>query len=455
MVPPARRFVGVCILAVTGAVLRSVPVFAHDDDDALKELRRQVEALEARLDAADAQRRDDAEKIRALEEELDRLKAEAGHGPEAPPSGTARVGVAERLNAFNPRLTVIGNGLLRVDDRKVFVEEDGDRERADDRFRLRETEIDLRAAIDPYADGVVIAALEQDASGDFEVGVEEGYAVIKDFPFLEAPPLGLQLKLGRFRSEFGRINRLHTHDLPQSTRPLVVVNFLGEEGHIVDGGSARLLLPSPIDDDSAWELTVQAFQGGDVAVAEDGKNDPGALANLRWSRTFGDTHFADVAGIFHYGKTDPQGDDSATTYALDWLYKWKPLRQGQWRSVVLGGQFFYSDRDFKAGIGDGAGGEPSRSSSPFGYFVFGQYQLNRRLFTGLRWDWTQDINDDDADRMAVHPYVSYYFSEFLRFRLAWEHRWSDLDAEDGLDTLFAEMNFVFGSHPPEPFWVNR
>ena len=77
------------------------------------------------------------------------------------------------------------------------------------------------------------------------------------------------------------------------------------------------------------------------------------------------------------------------------------------------------------------------------------------MFAGLRGDWVQAIDDDRLDRWAVHPYLSYYLTEFLRVRVAFEHRWSDLAHEDGRDTLLTELNFLFGSHPPEPFWVNR
>ena len=45
--------------------------------------------------------------------------------------------------------------------------------------------------------------------------------------------------------------------------------------------------------------------------------------------------------------------------------------------------------------------------------------------------------------------------EFLRFRAGYEHRWSDIAADDGLDSFVAEVNVVFGSHPIEPYWVNR
>lgn len=447
----ARSGVPACLLGLfVAASAASMAAAAEREVRTLERLERKLEALEKRVERAEAQHRKDAEKIHALEKEIARLKIAAAVPPPQPPPAP----VQTRLNVFNPRATVFGNGLLRLDDRKVFLTDGTSKQRIDSRFNLREAELDFRAAIDPFADGVVIATLESDVPGEFSVGVEEGYALIKNLPFLSRPPLGMRLKVGRFRSEFGRFNRLHTHDLPQSTRPLAVQTFLGPEGHAANGLSGRFLLPVPFDEESAVELTLQAFSGGDIAVAP-GTNDPGLLGNLRWSRTFAGVHSADLSAIVHYGHSDPAGRLPVTTYSVDGLYKWKPLRRGEWRSFLLGGQLFFSDRRFLPPVHSGADALRARTTHPLGYFVFGQYQLSRRLMAGVRWDWTEDIANDARTTMAVQPYVSYYFSEFLRLRLGLEHRWSDLPGEDGRNTALLETNFVFGSHPTEPFWVNR
>src|SRR5574341_830932 len=150
------------------------------------------------------------ERVERLEREVDRLKLEAA---EAEQPLAAAPAPAAPANLFNPTLTVFGNGLYRWDDRRVLTE-DGDR--IDRRFWLREAELDLRAAVDPFADGIAIVSLEAEAPGAYEATVEEAYVTVKSLPvtFLEQPPLGLKLRAGRFLTETGRVNRLHTHDLP-------------------------------------------------------------------------------------------------------------------------------------------------------------------------------------------------------------------------------------------------
>lgn len=398
-------------------------------------------------------------RVQALEEELERLRLqlpEEGEEEERAPAAPA--GPTVSANALNPTVTVVGNGLYRADDQVVATEE-GDA--IDNRFNLREAELDLRAAVDPFADGVFILSLESEVPGEFEASIEEGYAVIKRLPVpvLDDPPLGLLLKVGRFRPEIGRINVLHLHDLPQMTRPLVTDEFLGEEGYVANGASARIFLPTPFDEESALELTGQILTGGGALVADGPGDSPAAVGNLRWFRSFAGAHNLDLSFILHFGRTDPAGRKNALTYSADLLYKWKPLRRGEFQSFVLGGQAFHSRRDFASELDTDGDGEPDAvvegDAAPLGYFAFTQYQATRNTYLGVRWDDTATITDDSLRRRNLGGYATWYTSEFLRFRLGYEHRWSDLTDEDGRDSLLAEVNVVIGAHPPEPFWVNK
>ena len=56
---------------------------------------------------------------------------------------------------------------------------------------------------------------------------------------------------------------------------------------------------------------------------------------------------------------------------------------------------------------------------------------------------------------AFGAFHTYSTTEFLRFRLGFEHTESDVASLDGLSSGFLELNFVYGSHPSEPCWVNR
>lgn len=361
---------------------------------------------------------------------------------------------ANPFTVFNPRMTVFGDFLWRVDDKNVHLDRDPAEPRIDDTINLREVELDLRASVDPYVDAIAILALEAEAPGEYEIGVEEFFATIKSLPLSlwETPPLGTKIRVGRFRTAFGLNNIQHLHDLPQSDRPLALEEFLGEEGQIGNGVGTSSFLPSP--GDTALELNLQVLQGGNSNVAQD-NNRLSYLANLNWFVPFTDEHTVNLTAIGFYGVNEHDAGHQSRVASLDFLYRWKPMKQGQYQSLLVGGQLFYASHEFTADTDDDGIPDTGERNHPFGWTAWMQYQLSWRLYVGVRWDQTETLDDDSMLRKKVSPYLTWYTSEFFRARLTYQHTWSDDPIEDGLDSFFVELVVIFGAHPPEPFWVNK
>jgi hypothetical protein len=362
--------------------------------------------------------------------------------------------------ALNPTVTVIGNMLWRQDDKNVFLEGDPAEPRIDDTFNVREVELDLRAAIDPYADGIAVLAIEAEVPGQYEVTVEEFFATIKSLPFgfWESPPLATKIRIGRMRVDFGRINKLHLHDLPQSQYGLLVSDFLGEEGYVANGISTSSILGS-VGETGVFQLNLNALQGGGSEVAADTRV-PNYLAGLTFYTEVAEGHSIDLGLYGHYGGSEKVGHQRyARTFSLDALYKWKPAKQGEWNSFIVGAQVIKTDRDFINAVDTDFDGVPDTfidaDSQAMGFLIWAQYQLDRRWYVGLRYDRSEFITDDSKDHSRITPYVSCYLSEFFRIRGSVELTTSDLRQEDDLTTFLFELNVVYGAHPPHPFWVNR
>jgi len=434
----ASRIVSACA-AVICLIAMAKP--ARAQEDAIQSLKNSLADLQRQLNAA-------LERIEQLEKE------KAAEPEPAPPPAAPQQSI---LGALNPAISVITNFVARADS-KSARNSDGDR--IDNKFNVREAEIDLRAPIDPYADGVLIASIESESPGKFSASIEEGYVTIKKLPFLDEPPLGMKLKIGRFRPAFGKFNILHTHDLPTTFRSLPTEEFMGQEGFIQNGGSANFFIPTPWDEESSLDATFELMNSGDVAISPKVKGGPAGLAHLRWYRTFSDAHSVELGwSSYVHGNG---GAGSADFHGLDFLYRWKPLRQGEYKSFLFGGESMFARRTYPHAeeppdvehVIKHRGLEP-RSGVPWGYSLFGQWQLNQRTYAGVRWDQTTTLFNPKLMRMSLTPYLSYYLSEFLRARLSYEHRWSDFFTENKRNSLFFELNWVFGSHPPEPFWVNK
>ena len=63
--------------------------------------------------------------------------------------GQTQVAVAAKNNVFNPQITAFGNFLGRIDNQRVYLDDDPTLERIDNQMNLREAEFDFRAPIDP------------------------------------------------------------------------------------------------------------------------------------------------------------------------------------------------------------------------------------------------------------------------------------------------------------------
>lgn len=405
-----------------------------------------TEELEARIKALEDQAEDAQDEREDLTSELADLK-----------DRVAASKLPTSLNAMNPQITAFLNGIGRFDDKPVFTPAG---ERVDDRLFMRTLEVEFRAAVDPFADAVAILSLEDEVGNGYGVDLEEGYAVVKKLPILDAAPLGLKLKLGRFRAPFGTINRVHMHDLPWTSRPLAISRLLGNEhGELFEGGfnavgaDAEVILPEIIPG-VVMELNGDVVDGGDIAISGAAEGDHrhlGYLGHYNLFVTVADAHDFNL-GASVYAERGPH---AARLYGLDALYKWKPIAAGEFHSVVLGGEVMVGDRRFAQDTdGDGLGDAEARAK-PLAWYAFGQVQLNWHTYLGARYDLAQDLVDTTKTTRVAAGYLSYYTSEFLRFRVGYEHRWSDVPTDDNINSAIAEVNVVFGSHPTEPYWVNR
>ena len=382
-----RRIISICPVFAFAMLVQSYdPALALAQDRPQSERGVDPAALQALKGQIDALKADYEKRIRALESQVESLQLQMLRSlPETEPAAVTRPAVAAVQTipgALNPAITVVGNFLSRGDSQKVYNSEGF---RIDNKLSLREAELDMRVAIDPYADGVFIASLGSEGPGRYAADIEEAYVTIKKLPFQDRPPLGLQLKVGRFRPAFGANNILHTHDLPQSFRPLPIQEFLGEEGFIQSGISGSFYIPTPWDAHSSMDATVQVLAGGDVALSPDAGARMSYLGHLRWFRSFGDTHSLE-AGWSSYMHPAGNGSDETDFHGVDVSYRWKPLRLGEWKSLVLSGELLFARRPY-AGAGQPPDAEPGHGRPP-GFTVFGQWQFNRRLYAGVRWDQT-------------------------------------------------------------------
>ncbi len=62
----------------------------------------------------------------------------------------------------------------------------------------------------------------------------------------------------------------------------------------------------------------------------------------------------------------------------------------------------------------------TKTQKSFGWYVYGEVQPWRRWAGGIRYDHTQFLQDPGRE-WAIETYITFWPSEFLRFRLGYKH----------------------------------
>jgi hypothetical protein len=413
--------------------------------DTIENLRKEVQQLRQELDSLKSVQPEPAQQdeLDRVEERFEKRMQELENKIDAISRSSAPV-------VFNPRTTAFLNFAARADNHTVF---DSEQEaEINNRPFLRTVELDFRAPVDPYAEAITILAIEDEAGAGFAIDPEEAYGLIKRLPILETAPLGLKLKVGKYRAPFGVNNRLHLHDVPWTTRPLVVSKYLGtEHGDFFESGfnpigmDLDFFLPNPIPG-ATVEMNLDVVRAGEFGFSGGlaGKQ-PAFLGHLNLSADWKNEHLL-ILGASAYDERRP---NSTRLIGADLTYKWAPAERRETRSLVAGGEIFFGKHSYA----DTSLAEIT--NSPYGWYAYTQFQTSYWLYLGLRYDWLQEPSDEQLITKSWSAYASYYTTEFLRFRLGFEHRQSGILEQNKVNTILLEINFVFGSHPTEPYWVNR
>jgi hypothetical protein len=247
-------------------------------------------------------------------------------------------------------------------------------------LQMHESEVGFQEVIDPYARADFFITF-----GEQGVSLEEGYLTFT------ALPAGLQLKVGKMRAAFGKVNTLHNHALPWIDRPLVNQDLLSGEDGIDDAGlSLSRILPAPKG--IFLEGTAHVFRGDTDGVFQaDKRSHVSTVGHLRLYRDLTESTNIDLGGSFARGHS-PWADAWNQLYGADATLRWKPLRRAIYHSFVARSELVWARTALTIRPGDFWFGPTSRVITPFGFYVSGDYQVARRWFLGARFDRSQRGN---------------------------------------------------------------
>jgi len=344
--------------------------------------------------------------------------AAATPAPQAPATVDQTAGAmpASSSRVFNPDTSVIGN----------FMGATGSHpEGAEPLMQLSEAEVSFQAVVDPYARADFFLS-----AGPQGLSVEEGYATFT------ALPKGLQLKVGKMRAQFGKVNTLHTHAMPTIDRPLVTQNLVGGEDGLSDAGVS---LSKLIDNRFAFlEATGEVFTGNTDVFQSTQRSHPTFVGRLRSYRDISEDKNIDVGVSYAYGQTnvgDPAGLDlHKQLLGIDATFRYRPLRRAIYQRLNLRTELIWSRQLLPGAI----------ETTAFGVYGLGEYQFARRWYIGARADRSARPLDGAIHDNGASVFLTFWPSEFAQVRT--QYRYTSFAEGTKANELLFQVNFAIGAH---------
>ena len=449
------------VLALLSVILVSAPAAAQEAEALRRELealQKQLQSVTDRLQKLETQRTPAPAPVPAPA--LPAMSAPSPPGATAP--GTSVTDLARPRQPFTLYqqrgagqllfdMGVAGDFVGNLTQSNVEKAGGGTFGGQENRFFPREVELGLFGQVDPYAYAEVrIEAGEATRGGELNVSLAEAAVTLLTLPG------GTQAKFGQMRNRFGYSNALHEHDLSWIDRPNALRNFLGDEGLKEKGVELTIVPDLPF----YLEGLAGVFNGdNETAFGRGTLRVPMFTGRLRTFLELGDASALQLGMSAASGET---GEKRRNTL-LGWEGRYKYRPEGWLHPLVtVTGEAIYSLRRVLVDVdmdGDGLIDRiTKRERDRFGWYLGGEMQPWRRWTGGVRYDWSQFPLNPGSER-SIEPYITYWPSEFLRFRLAYKntertHR-DGFDANGGsarqVDEVLFQGTFILGAHPAHPF----
>lgn len=368
-------------------------------------------------------------KIAQLESKVEQISkpvvsAEPVLTPKAPSHET---NLGRYFQSFNPDVSVIGDFNFHGTDNK----NDGQY----NQFKMRQAELAFSASVDPYARGDLFLHVEPNDEDEWNIGLCEGYMTL-----LNLPIENLQGKVGKFKANFGKVNRLHLHSLPWVDYPNILTNYFGEEGMSQPGVSASYLIPNPWD--QYMEFTFEAINNRNTAsFAGTAGKDMVYLGHLKNFYDLNEESTLELGGSLATGPNDAgHGGNRTLLEGIDLTYKWKPLKEGLYKSVTFQNEVLFSQKEnviLEEGL------DPNEVDS-WGAYSSLQYQFAKRWSVFGRYDFSEFPNYDTRHDNAYSSGITFAQSEYCFWRVHYKH--TDRNYDKDSDEVWLQCNFGLGPH---------
>jgi hypothetical protein len=419
------------VLVVICILFFQIPLFAQnkqqDIELKLDSLSQEVLELSKELKELKTEKRDNelAELRKAAKEEM-QIKEKK----EELTKKTFQEG-ARSLQELNPEISISTDMLANY---KTEAPHYTDESRSG--FKLRVVEFMFQSNLDPFSFTKIIVEAGHE-------GVEVGEAYVTWVNLFNR----FNLTAGKFRQQFGVVNRWHGHALDQTFFPLPITLYMGEEGLNQIGLSFNWLMPSLTANANELTLQITNSQNEELFGGEE-YSLPSGLVHFKNFYDLNPSTYLEVGFTGLAGTNDDIGftfsEDHTWTYmaGADLTLVWEPVNRARYKGVTWRSEGYYLYRQ-QNGNGD---------IEAIGGYSYLEYRLSRRFIVGARVDIAQppELNNGDTYLWQTVPYITFWQSEFVYMRLQWNHLdGNNIDEKD--NQVFFQIDWSIGPHKHEKY----
>lgn len=317
-------------------------------------------------------------------------------------------------------------------------------------FEFRELELNLEAYLNPYMRADIFIGIH---GTEGPVHVEEASMTV-----LRGLPLSLQLKAGKYLTDFGEINQQHPHQWSWLEWPLMHRTMLGPDGlrsvgaqlstFFAVGENAVTLSANAFSSDAFGHDHEEHAHEGPAGVEEAEEPPPDIMGSgrLSWFRQFSDAWMGEAGVSGLYGTYDSHENLKKRIAGADIKLRWRP---SQYRAFVWAAELMTSDSDVARANADTTATEPVigrvRANGVFSQF---EYQFARRFDFGGFYDWSESARVEGVEAWAWGAWIGFMpVEETARVSIVYRHEEDDL-YDFALDQVTIQFLFALGPHKP-------
>lgn len=394
-------------------------------EEDVKEMKAQMAVMQQKIATLEEKVSDQQNKItndeatkQAYEQRINDLESRLAKQQQATPASKVSQN-RPAIGKWTPEIGVVADAVYKQDSSKTDTE-------GSDRLSLRELELVLGSAVDPYS--------RLDATISFsdteEPSLEEAYLTRFGLP------LDTTARFGKFKPKVGKALPVHRDSLDTVDEPRVIEKYFGKEGMNKSGLDFTKMINIP------WPVTHQLSLG----ILEGGNGEEGIAFGTTRRRPTIYSHLKNYLDI-----TDLTGLELGFSHMIG-----SRDADSRFEVQVLGSDITLTHH-FNANQNVKVQGEVfnlnRKETTDFDGNLWGSYGLvdfrfHPRWSIGFRYDNVQLVdnpaNNPEKEDVGYTGYLTFYETEFARWRLQGTH--TNLTTGKDDNTVYLQGTFAIGEH---------